>query len=194
MTRRLSHSLNYSRYWDLVSACNQTFYYIVDLSLGYWALGNLLFFVTTPERVWGSQNWSTGDGPCGVLLQSELWEQEGKGDGRFVEIIVNRWTLWWSCGYYGGTVENMVDCCNWQYLAQFCLWRYFCWECVKIIFSLCPHLHFWCHCSCSLLKMIVKTKSKWQVPMSDAMKNKARLALSGGRDIDRLVGKESVNK
>ena len=151
-------------------------------------------FVTTPERAWGSQNWSTGDGPRGVLLQSELWEQEGKGDGRFVEIIVNRWTLWWSCGYYGGTVENTVDCCNWQYLAQFCLWRYFCWVGVKIIFSPCPHLHFWCHCSCSLLKMIVKTKSKWQVPMSDAMKNKARLALSGGRDIDRSVGKEFVNK
>ena len=102
--------------------------------------------------------------------------------------------LWWSCGYYGGTVENMVDCCNWQYLAQFCWWRYFCWVGVKIIFSLRPHLHFWCHCSCSLLKMIVKTKSKWQVPMSDAMKNKARLALSGGRDIDRSVGKEFVNK
>ena len=102
--------------------------------------------------------------------------------------------LWWSCGYYGGTVENMVDCCNWQYLAQFCWWRYFCWVGVKIIFSPCPHLHFWCHCSCSLLKMIVKTKSKWQVPMSDAMKNKARLALSGGRDIDRSVGKEFVNK
>ena len=50
-----------------------------------------------------------------------------------------------SCGYYGGSVENMVDCCNWQYLAQFCWWRYFCWECVKIIFSLRPHLHFWCH-------------------------------------------------
>ena len=51
--------------------------------------------------------------------------------------------LWWSCGYYGGSVENMVDCCNWQYLAQFCWWRYFCWVGVKIIFSPCPHLHFW---------------------------------------------------
>ena len=152
---------------------------------------NHLFFPSWCPRL---KSWSTGDGPRGVLLQSELWEQEGKGDGRFVEIIVNRWTLWWSCGYYGGSVENTVDCCNWQYLAQFCLWRYFCWVGVKIIFSPCPHLHFWCHCSCSLLKMIVKTKSKWQVPMSDAMKNKARLALSGGRDIDRSVGKEFVNK
>ena len=28
---------------------------------------------------------------------------------------------------------------------------------------------------------------KAKVPMSDAMKNKARLALSGGRDIDRIM-------
>lgn len=31
------------------------------------------------------------------------------------------------------------------------------------------------------------SSSPLQVPMSDAMKNKARLALSGGRDIDRIV-------
>lgn len=32
-----------------------------------------------------------------------------------------------------------------------------------------------------------KESKKQKVPMSDAMKNKARLALSGGRDIDRLM-------
>ena len=32
-----------------------------------------------------------------------------------------------------------------------------------------------------------KSEKNEQVPMSDAMKNKARLALSGGRDIDRCL-------
>ena len=42
----------------------------------------------------------------------------------------------------------------------------------------------------ALIEFCYKASSeskKSQVPMSDAMKNKARLALSGGRDIDRIV-------
>jgi hypothetical protein len=38
----------------------------------------------------------------------------------------------------------------------------------------------------NLTNLQASTESKKaKVPMSDAMKNKARLALSGGRDIDR---------
>ena len=42
----------------------------------------------------------------------------------------------------------------------------------------------------ALIEFCYKASSeskKSKVPMSDAMKNKARLALSGGRDIDRIV-------
>ena len=42
----------------------------------------------------------------------------------------------------------------------------------------------------ALIEFCYKASSeskKAKVPMSDAMKNKARLALSGGRDIDRIV-------
>ena len=42
----------------------------------------------------------------------------------------------------------------------------------------------------ALIEFCYKASSeskKSKVPMSDAMKNKARLALSGGRDIDRIM-------